>query len=334
MKRDDIVKVMLWLGFSKSAIKESDTWVSASCPFAKWTHAKRADRSASFGISVNDEGPSGYNCLGCGEHGTVRGLVGALDEHTGEDHSELLDEIAELETPTTLPPWESIRERATVSHKISDPINESLFDSIFPSATKSKMAKSYFKSRGLFLDSMLKFDLRWDGYRKRILFKVKQDGILYGCSGRAVNPAAKNKVRIYNHPKSLFLVGEEFLDLQDLAKPIVVIEGLMGLAELDALSLYDYADAIALQGASLSNDQRDRLVDTGKPIVLLFDNDQAGREGLHGKTLSKGRRKAGAVDMLSGLCELSVAKWPEGADDFLELTRRELKQMVMETWSF
>jgi hypothetical protein len=42
---------------------------------------------------------------------------------------------------------------------------------------------------------------------------------------------------VYEHPKALFLLGEEYVDTRDPSRPVVVIEGLMGLPELDACIL-------------------------------------------------------------------------------------------------
>lgn len=330
MKTEDVVSIMTRLGFASSCIKQSGGWVSAPCPFAKWTHAKGADRSSSFGISINEDGPSGYNCLACKEKGSLLQLLDSLGDLRNKDYSDLKSEVEDKETPASYPPWESVISR---DKPLPPPIDEDAFNDVFPPAWKVKAARMYFKKRGLLVSSMEKFDLRWDGYRQRILFKVKQDGILYGMSGRSILESAKNKVKVYGHPKSLFLVGEEFLDTDDLMRPIVVIEGLMGLPELDSCSLSDYADAVSLQGSDLSIEQRDRLVSFGKPIILLFDKDQAGYDGIHGKKLARGKRKDGAFALLSGLIETQIARWPSGVDDFPDLTSRELRRMVMETGS-
>jgi hypothetical protein len=330
MKETDVISVMGQLGFARTCIKVGGGWVSAPCPFAQWTHAKGADRSASFGVSVNEDGTSGFNCLSCKESGSLLHLIDSLGDLRKHDYSELRDDVEAKETPDSFPPWEG---SVLKVKELPAPMDEEMFDSIFPPAWKVKVARQYFKQRKLFVDSMQHFDLRWDGYRKRILFKVKQEGILYGMSGRSILASAKNKVRVYNHPKSLFLVGEELVDTEDLDRPILVIEGLMGLPELDALNLLDYSDIVALQGSDMSLEQRDRLVELGKPIILLFDQDKAGREGLHGKKLAGGRRKAGAVELLSGLIEVSVARWPADGMDLPDLTCRELEQMVLETWS-
>ena len=329
MKVDEIVSTLTRLGFASSCIKKGNEWVSAPCPFASVTHTKGADRSASFGISIKEDGRSGFNCLACKEHGSIPGLIESLSDLRGVDYSELRSDVEDMEIPSEFPPWENAGAR---SKPMPDVIDEDLFDDVFPRAYKVKSAKDYFRSRNLLVSTMEQLDLRWDGYRRRILFKVKQDNLLYGMSGRAVSNRAKSKVRVYDHPKSLFLVGEEYVDIDDSDRPLVVIEGLMGLAELDSCNLSDYADVVALQGSDLSVEQRDRLVDIGKPVVLLFDNDKAGREGLNGKKLTGGRTKDGAFSMLSGLIETSVAVWPDGVDDFPQLTNRELKQMVMETW--
>jgi hypothetical protein len=327
MKAEDIVRVMQGMGIARSCIKQSNEWVAAPCPLAPWTHAKGRDRSASFGISITEDGRSGYNCLSCKEHGNVVGLLDRLEDLTGNDYSDLIAEVEELEAFVAIPPWETPIRKAKV---LPEPWDEEAFDETFDPAIDVPEARRYFRSRDLLLSSMERFDLRWDAYRRRILFKVKREGLLYGASGRSVNPRAKHKVKIYDHHSSLFLLGEEHVE-PDL--PTVVIEGLMGLPELDSCNLFDYANAVALQGSKLSIEQRDRLVELGNPVVLLFDPDKSGRDGLLGIKTAKGR-SPGAFELLKGLADVRVAHWPEGITDLSQLTERETYRMVVKTASF
>jgi DNA primase len=242
-----------------------------------------------------------------------------LSNYDGIDRSGLTEYIEEQEIPVAYPPWELAGRKFAEAIPTLDEVD---FDSLFDPAYRKRDAVAYFRKRGISRDFMRRFDLRWDAYRKRVLFKVKRDGKLYGASGRSIRVNPSQRIRIYNHKKSKFLLGEEHLS-DDFTKPLVVIEGLMGLGELDSLGLYEYADAVCLQGSILSKEQRDRLVALDRHIVLMFDNDAAGHKGLYGK-----EQYIGAIKMLEGLCSFHVFDWPNSASDFLDLTGRKLRRLV------
>ena len=325
MKSDDIVSVLNRIGIARSCLKVGSEWVSSPCPFARFTHPSGRDSHASFGVSIDPDGSSGFNCFSCGTKGSLASLPFQLSELDGVDRQELEDFIQDQEIPVALPPWEQAGEKKSI---IPPHMDEEAFDELFDPAYRKRSAVAYFTGRGISREFMKRFDLRWDAYRKRVLFKVKRKGRLYGASGRTIRPNVRTRVRVYNHKTSLFLLGEEHISA-DLDKPLVVIEGLMGLGELDTLGLYEYADAVCLQGSSLSKTQRDRLVELNRHIVLLFDNDAAGHKGLYGS-----KKSIGAVKMLEGLCSFHVAQWPEGFNDFPDLTPRKLRRMVRKTVSF
>lgn len=330
MKADDIFRVLRRIGIARPCIKQTNEWIAAPCPLAPWTHPKGSDRSASFGISIAEEGRSGYNCLSCHEHGNVEGLLNRLEDLSGKDYSDLIAEVSDLEKVVAFPPWES---RPKQARQLPEPLDEGEFDELFEPASQVRAARGYFNNRSLLCSSMDRFDLRWDDYHRRILFKAKREGLFYGVSGRAVSETAKRKVKVYEYPAKLFLMGEEHV-IDDPDRPTLVIEGLMGLVELDSCNLFDYANAVALQGSVMSVEQRDRLVELGNPVVLLFDDDEAGRRGLNGSRDSKGRRTDGAFSMLRGLIDTKVARLPSGVEDLRYLTERETHDMVMKTAAF
>lgn len=319
MNTDGIVHVLSSLGIARSCIKSRGEWVTATCPFSPYTHSKGADRNASFGISVSPDGSSGYNCFSCGERGSLTMLPFKLSQFDGINRPELEEFIRETETPASFPPWELAGKK---SKPVVEPISEIDFDIVFDPAYRKRIAVDYFKHRQIKRSFMREWDLRWDSYRKRVLFKVKRDGKLYGASGRSVLDNPTRRIRIYNHQKSQFLLGEERIS-NDTSKPVVVIEGLMGLGELDTLGLYDYADAVCIQGSKLSIAQRDRLVELDRHIVFMLDPDEAGYAGLYGTKSNP----VGAVKSIEGLCSFHVVDWGS-ASDFLELSRKKLYQLV------
>lgn len=314
MKSEDIQTVLVELGVPRHKIKQSNDWVAAPCPFAPWTHGSGRDRRASFGVSIDPNGNSGYNCLSCGAKGRLSSLPEDLSTYSGKDYSHVSEFIDEREISVAYPPWET----ADVSS--SQPIlhrrNEEDFNDIFLPAYKKRVPVEYCMSRGISRKFMRKYDLRWDSFRRRVLFKVIREGKFYGAAGRAVDSWREPKIRIYSHQKSLFLLGEEHIQ-PDASRPLVVIEGLMGLGELNSRNLFDYADAVCIQGSKLSEAQRDRLVELDRYLVIAMDNDKAGWEGC--------KR---AEKMLDGLADFHTFQWPKKVNEFQDLSSRKIHQLV------
>jgi hypothetical protein len=66
MRLNDIIAFLRVLRAGEIRVSDDEKWVRCSCPLAPFTHIKGTDENPSFGISVNDEGESGYNCFTCG----------------------------------------------------------------------------------------------------------------------------------------------------------------------------------------------------------------------------------------------------------------------------
>lgn len=111
-------------------------------------------------------------------------------------------------------------------------------------------------------------------------------------------------------PKQKFLFGLSVAMQETEELPLLVVEGVF-----DALRCVQngYPATVAIFGSSLSNEQTELLVATGRNIVLMFDGDEAGRTGL---------RKAAA--MLMPRTFVRAVKLPDGAQpDDLESTALE-----------
>lgn len=107
---------------------------------------------------------------------------------------------------------------------------------------------------------------------ERILFPVfGRNKELYGFTGRAVLDSIVPKVRDYHGlPKKDVLLGIHLLMDDDAY--VVVVEGLM-----DYATLVDYRQpVVASLHAGITSGQRALLLAIGKPIVWMFDKDEAG----------------------------------------------------------
>lgn len=277
MERDQIREVLesvFGRGFPTADLGE---WVSMRCPLAPWTHERGADSKPSAGVKVNDYGASGFNCFTCGPSGTAgpfSRMLAQYAEYTGEDLDELIEEIEEGEFlgPTTLPGYDKLLD--TAGAEIAMPIDEGLYMDLYESA----VGHPYLKRRGISKKTAKKLELLYDPKdserEPRILFPVRGiHGELYGFSGRATNPKARLKVRDYfGLAKSQCVLGAHF---GAGAERVIAVEGL-----LDYASCHEFGEAgCAVMHANMTDHQADLFKEIGKPTYLMYDQDQAGREG-------------------------------------------------------
>ncbi|MCF1459119.1 MAG: toprim domain-containing protein, partial [Shewanella sp.] len=111
---------------------------------------------------------------------------------------------------------------------------------------------------------------------ERILFPVfDREGNVYGMSGRAVTSNTDIKVRDYQGlDKRLFLLGLHLIT--DDHDYVVVVEGLFDVARL-----VQYGEpALGVMCSTLTDAQADWLIELGKTVVLMYDDDPAGDKGV------------------------------------------------------
>lgn len=64
MKKDAIIAFLEAAGADTNSITENKEWVNCRCPLAQYTH-EQGDTNPSFGIAINEEGHSVWQCFGC-----------------------------------------------------------------------------------------------------------------------------------------------------------------------------------------------------------------------------------------------------------------------------
>lgn len=249
-------------------------WVSIPCPLAPWTHEKGRDGSPSAGVSVNDNGSSGFNCFTCKNPGPFSGMLRKYADFSGEDLDDLIDEIEEGEFlgPRHIPTYEEIL--AGRADEVAMPINEGIFMDLYDSAA----GHPYLKKRGISDTTARKLELLYDPKDSegdpRILFPVRgPDGLLYGFSGRATQEKARLKVRDYHGlAKSQCVLGSH---LAPDARRIVTVEGLVDYAMVHEMG----ECGCAVMHSTMTEAQAGIILEVNKPTFLMYDNDKAGRDG-------------------------------------------------------
>jgi len=79
MKEAPLIEFLQALGCTNISGPNSDGRLVTKCPFAQWNHSGGTDSSPSFAVWVNDEGPSGFNCLAGNCDATGYGMKSMLD---------------------------------------------------------------------------------------------------------------------------------------------------------------------------------------------------------------------------------------------------------------
>jgi len=250
-------------------------WLVAKCPFAPWLHEFGEDRNPSFMVHVNPEGYSGFNCFTCRRKGNLSSFLETLGYFREEDYHRLGSKVLMTETPDKFGEWDS---RVVEEQTVMDPLDASLYLSMYPLAWEEKISRVYLRERGVTQAACTALRLLYDPDQRRVLFPViSPEGDLYGFTGRTVVPGVQPKVRDYaGLRKGLCLLGGH---LYKPGLPILLVEGLFALARLTSLGAGKYCTPLAVMGNKLTDAQADILTELDEPVYLLFDEGLAGDTG-------------------------------------------------------
>lgn len=260
--------------FNSKRIIDLNEWVMGSCPFAKYTHAKQTDNKPSFGIRKGHINT--YHCFSCNKSGFVSLLPTTL-EFMGNESYQHIREFLQFSTSL-------IQEGSS----FEEPINKTLKEIPLSVFYQYPVMKEW---NNLTKTDIANWDIRYDPKYNRILypiFNIKK--ILFGIRGRSLT----EKLFIsYTHlisnsldPKS----GGLWFGMQFELKPnkaLLLVEG-----ERDAILLKRYASNVwASMGSSVAQKQLETISQLAMPIIIFFDNDRAGKEGMTKILKNVGKRR-------------------------------------------
>lgn len=305
MRGEDIETLLEALGCERIKTNSSG-WVNSPCPFAPFTplHKNGRDSSPSFGIRINECGPSGYQCFTCNKSGTINDLLFRLrklmqddkrdvsdfqklfdfvgkTEHSSSSPEALLSKLSQADyVPKTTLEVGGIRlsakaARAMLGNGYSRPeailpeSELSVFDPL------SSEAADYLLSRGLTTDTLNRWEFRWHPKTRRIAIPIRDlQGRLVGISGRSLYGENKRKfLHSSGFQRDRYLFGESHIPSAQ-HKTAVVVEGFF-----DAIYLWQNGYAgLALMGTYPSRLQVEKLSRLFNEVVILPDGDAAGVE--------------------------------------------------------
>lgn len=280
MNQGKVEQFLALVGGEVRSISSSD-WVMSPCPFAPWTHSSGKDSNPSFGIKINADGPSGYNCFSCGRKGD--NLVLMLIDLAGlREHDPELGHWYDLKTANKLAEKYEIDtvdtdEIPDYEYKGRDKEKQVIFPHdwlmSFPGVLKFTAAKEYLRERKVKFSDAQKLRMRFDPSRKMVCLPIMGDKGCIGMVGRSIVDNVSGGLK--HHDYSYFgrrngnaIMNEGCIDWDE---PVIVVEGMF-----DFLRVYSlYENVLGLKGVSL-NSKRLKKLGRAMELYTFLDSDDAG----------------------------------------------------------
>lgn len=204
-----------------------------------------------------------FFCFGCQ---TTRSLIELIMHMTGRTYFEAIRFIKSKETETDI---EAVVNKAM--HQIPDFVqyDELLIKRLNKQALDSSRAMTYFEYRKLTKDSVIKFDLGFSEKQDSVTIPMHSpDGMCIGFVARTIE--GKEFKNTPGLPKSKILFN---LHRVKSSKIIYVVESSFDAIRLDQVGF----PAVATLGANVSSTQIELLKKYFTNVVLVADNDEAGK---------------------------------------------------------
>jgi len=183
----------------------------------------------------------------------------------------------------------------------------SMIERLNENALNSRRAATYYKSRKITKDSVLKYKLGFSEKQDMVTIPVySPDGLCLGFVGRSIEGKVfKNTPGL---PKSKTLFNLQRAKRHD---KVFVVESSFDAIRLEQVGVH----AVATLGATISKEQRKLLKQYFNQVIVLGDNDEAGQN------MSK--------KMISFFGSGCIAPTlPEGIKDVSDLSDEDLKNFV------
>ena len=207
---------------AKNIRVKDNGWIEASCPLAPWLHQKHHDHSPSFGLNATT---SYFWCFAC-RQGSAEELLhtvelyskGKGDYDFGQCHQLLLEDVPVV---MPLPPFGEFTQ-------VRQPFVEwpQFWVESFTQAAWVTEAAVYLASRGVPVQQLAEFDLRYDPKRSMIVAPYRDVfGRLAGARGRSIlDTGQKHYDYTFQNINNARWVwyNEKALNLHG---PVVVVEG-------------------------------------------------------------------------------------------------------------
>lgn len=289
MREDSIVRFLMLLGVERSSIEVARGWVNCPCPLSPWSHKGGQDTRPSFGIRVDDSGPSFFYCFGCTPQGrridrllhnmfimSGRYPHRAAEIYTWEENHEpeetdefptpkevLWDEPEKVYSPL---PYEVINQYPMLQYSKGEAVNACL-----RYLEEERLIESWTANY---------FKVRYDPVYRTLIFPLTDmRGRIFLMRARSwsekriwtISPKAAG-FPLLEFPR-LREVGAWFgLWAVDWRKPVIALEAEMDVLRLATLGVFN---VVASATSSVTEAQIDNL-GAARRLILGYDADKAG----------------------------------------------------------
>lgn len=284
MNGPDLLELAHKLNMRRARVGASN--LVASCPFAPFTHLKEdgsygQDKDASFGIKIEPNGQSVFNCFACGETGDLMQLCHELGNLRRVDYTAVEEWVFEVEEVQTIATacnlFEGMedldeRPRGRKRRQRMELRKQDVYGE-HELAIFEHPAPPYAKERGLTDEAIKSWDLRHDPEKKRLVMPVRSmDGKLVGIKGRSYVDDPDKYLNYLGSIGGRYFFGEWMLPpLEDL-EYIVLVEG-----EFDVMHIWMAGyPVLGIMGGKLTNAMVKKLRAWGIDLVIYADPGSTG----------------------------------------------------------
>lgn len=333
MDKDSVIEFLRKLGVDRLEMQTNrDHWVNCTCPMAAWMHESGQDSRPSFGISINDDGPSVYYCFGCSPEPQLLmkllhnyHLFGQYpfdaarfyrdaEVHRYDDEDKPI-QVPELE-------FKFQKKNEAIPHEVVEyyPTVEGR------SHQFCKEAIAYLEDqRGIPRRSAFKFGIRCNPEARTLIFPLTGlDGQVYLLRERKIDSKdmwtvspKRAGVPALKFPK-LKESGAWFgLHLVDWTKPVLLVETEMDCAYADGLGV---TNVVASATSSVARKQMEMIAANAERVIMGMDDDKSGK-----LAHSRMRRFMGRKVVLTeaNWSMIKSPKKPEGCKDLGDIPNRD-----------
>ena len=293
MDKDLSVTFLQALGATQ--IKVGSTWVTSSCPKARFNHSSGNDSNPSFGMTIVEGERSHYNCYSCSS-GNAEELLQSLEMYWAQERKKHPEEYKDgvwlagkkvdfklarqcLDNEEIkVKPLPSYSEFGQGPSKAFEEWPE-YFLTDYPPVTVSTEAMNYLLSREVREGEWMPNDLRWDVKKRMILMPYRNVyGKLAGARGRAIDDNVVGWKKHFDYTclsinnASLTWYNEPSLQLPG---PVVVVEG-----QFDALRVAKVWPKVVANMTARPMPTKMRKLLQSDALIHIPDTDTTGKNSV------------------------------------------------------
>lgn len=325
-----------------------------SCPFPGHSHGDEHPSCSMNDGSINPHKATKFVCFGCGRRGNA---ISFLAEHEGISYTKARRQIKETYARNYYRPDGGIATElkkhfdspGSKGNQVPEALDWKLYKQFevdweyYADNYRDKSDVAYMLDRGFTADNLNSWQIGYDAISSRItipIFDHKRNFV--GIKGRAWKRSAKNKYIAIGdkrgeeqqygfrpYEKSLVVFGLHRYSRDQWPTKWVYNEGEINIMSLQIMGF----PAFSTGNAMMSEAQQRIIIDNCDELVLWFDLDNAGKNGVWGFDKIDGTHVPGIIERLEPFMKIKVV-YSDGkldANDYHRKGRKKELQTLIES---